>query len=82
VTHHIDSGYYGYPYDYHDRPERFLDRMAEYGGGSPCGGVVYNEDAWPEQYRGRALWAEWGKRRVRGFRFVPRGESFAVVDVI
>jgi putative membrane-bound dehydrogenase-like protein len=82
VTHHIDSGYYGYPYDYHTRPDRFLDRMAEYGGGSPCGGLVYNEDAWPEEYRGRAFWAEWGKRRVRGFRFVPQGASFAVADVI
>ena len=55
VTHHIDGGYYGYPYDYHDRPDRMLDRMAEYGGGSPCGGLVYKEDAWPEQYRGRRL---------------------------
>ena len=82
VTHHIETGYYGYPYDYHDRPERFLDRLAEYGGGSPCGGVVYKEDVWPEQYRGRALWAEWGKRRVRGFRFAPQGASFTVADVI
>ena len=76
VTHHIETGYYGYPYDYHDRPDRFLDRLAEYGGGSPCGGVVYKEDVWPELYRGRPFWAEWGKRRVRGFRFVPQGASF------
>ena len=54
VTHHVDGGYYGYPYDYHDHPDRFLNRMAEYGGGSPCGGVVYKEDAWPEKYRGRS----------------------------
>jgi putative membrane-bound dehydrogenase-like protein len=82
VTHHIEAGYYGYPYDYHDRPDRFLDRMAEYGGGSPCGGVVYREDVWPEVYRGRAFWAEWGKRTVRAFRFEPRGASFSVGDVI
>jgi putative membrane-bound dehydrogenase-like protein len=82
VTHHIETGYYGYPYDYHDRPDRFLDRLAEYGGGSPCGGVVYKEDIWPELYRGRPFWAEWGKRRVRGFRFAPQGASFTVADVI
>ena len=70
VTHHIDGGYYGYPYDYHKRTDRMLPRMAEYGGGSPCGGVFYGEDAWPEKYRGRLFWAEWGKRAVR-----PSGSS-------
>lgn len=82
VTHHVDGGYHGYPYDYHDQPDRFLDRMAEYGGGSPCGGVVYKEDAWPAKYRGRALWAEWGKRKVSAFAFEPAGASFQVKDVI
>ncbi|MDR3620866.1 MAG: HEAT repeat domain-containing protein [Paludisphaera borealis] len=82
VTHHVDGGYYGYPYDYHDRTDRTLPSMAEYGGGSPCGGLVYNEDAWPEKYRGRAFWTEWGKRTVRGFRFDPKGSSFQVGDVI
>ena len=81
VTHQVDGGYYGYPYDYHDHPHRFLNRIAEYGGGSPCGGIVYREDAWPEQYRGRVFWAEWGKRRVQGFQFVPDGASFRVADV-
>ena len=54
VTHHVDGGYYGYPWDYHDRTDRMLSPMADYGGGSPCGGLVYKEDAWPEKYRGRA----------------------------
>ncbi|HWE38981.1 MAG TPA: PVC-type heme-binding CxxCH protein [Isosphaeraceae bacterium] len=78
VTHHIDGGYYGYAYDYHDRPDRMLNRIAEFGGGSPCGGVVYKEDAWPEKYRGRVFWAEWGKREVPAFRFKPDGASFKI----
>ena len=82
VTHQVEGGYYGYPYDYHDHADRFLNRIAEYGGGSPCGGIVYREDAWPEQYRGRVFWAEWGKRRVQGFRFEPAGASFQVADVL
>ena len=81
VTHHVDGAYFGYPWDYHDRTDRMLDRMAEYGGGSPCGGLVYKEDAWPEKYRGRAFWAEWGKRTVRAFAFAPEGASFKVADV-
>ena len=82
VTHHVDGGYYGYPYDYHAYPDRFLNRIAEYGGGSPCGGVVYKEDAWPEKYRGRVIWAEWGKRKVSAFAFEPSGASFKIKDVI
>jgi putative membrane-bound dehydrogenase-like protein len=78
VTHHVDGGYYGYPWDYHDRTDRMLDRMAEYGGGSPCGGVFYKEDAWPEAYRGRGFWAEWGKRTIRAFTFEPKGSTFRV----
>ncbi len=82
VTHHIDGGYYGYPHDYHTRLDRMLNRMAEYGGGSPCGGVFYGEDAWPEEYRGLLFWAEWGKRKVQAFRFEPSGASFKVARVI
>jgi putative membrane-bound dehydrogenase-like protein len=82
VTHHIDGGYYGYPYDYHDRPDRFLNRMAEYGGGSPCGAVFYRDDVWPEPYRNIGLWAEWGKGKVHAFRFRPKGASFEVAEAI
>lgn len=82
VTHHIDGGYYGYPYDYHDHKDRFLNRIAEYGGGSPCGGVVYKEDAWPEKYRGRVLWSEWGKKKIQAFAFEPVGASFKIKNVI
>ena len=71
VTHHIDGGYYGYPYDYHNRTDRMLPRMAEYGGGSPCGGVFYGEDAWPEKYRGRRLLGRVGQAA----RSRPSGSS-------
>ncbi len=82
VTHHIDGGYYGYPHDYHNRQDRMLPRIAEYGGGSPCGGLYYGEDAWPEKYRGLVFWAEWGKRSVQAFRFVPDGATFKIAEVI
>ena len=82
VTHHVDGGYYGYPYDYHGRPDRHLPRIAEYGGGSPCGALTYKEDVWPEKYRGMALWAEWGKGKVQGFKFAPDGASYKVVETL
>ena len=82
VTHHMDGAYFGYAYDYHKNRHRMLDRIAEYGGGSPCGGVVYKDDIWPAKYRDMAFWAEWGKREVRGFKFVPKGASFEIGEMI
>jgi putative membrane-bound dehydrogenase-like protein len=82
VTHHIYDGYYGYPYDYHKHPERFLPPMGEFGGGSPCGAVFYRGDVWPEKYRGIGLWAEWGKGKVHAFRFEPVGASFKIAEDI
>src|SRR5262249_40846740 len=72
----------GYPYDYHARTDRMLPQMAEYGGGSPCGGACYGEDAWPETYRGRLFWAEWGKRAVQAFRLAPAAATFRRADRI
>ncbi len=54
--------------------------MAEYGGGSPVRRLYYGEDAWPEKYRGRLFWAEWGQRVVAAFRFEPAGSTFKVAE--
>jgi putative membrane-bound dehydrogenase-like protein len=82
VTFHVDGGYFGYPHDYHTRTDRMLPRIAEYGGGSPCGGAFYGDDIWPEKYRGCLFWAEWGQRAVRAFRFAPDGASFKIAEKI
>ncbi len=82
VTHQVDGGYFGYPHDYHTRTDRMLPRIAEYGGGSPCGGDFYGDDVWPEKYRGCLFWAEWGQRAVRAFRFAPEKASFKIAEKI
>jgi putative membrane-bound dehydrogenase-like protein len=78
LTHVVAGGYYGYPWDYREHPERMLPCMAEYGGGSPCGGLVYREAAWPTEYRGSVFFCEWGKSALRRFVLAPQGATFAV----
>lgn len=75
-THHVETGYYGYPYDYHPHPERHLPRISEHGGGSPVGGACYREGAWPARYQDAVFFCEWGKRKVQVFFPQRHGASF------
>jgi putative heme-binding domain-containing protein len=55
-----------------------LWRMAEYGGGSPCGAVGYAEDALPAEYRDNLFHCEWGKGKVQRFVVSRIGGTFKV----
>jgi putative membrane-bound dehydrogenase-like protein len=75
-THHVPTGYYGYPYDYHPHPDRHLPRISEHGGGSPVGAACYNEAYWPEKYRNAAFHCEWGKGKIQVFYPKREGATF------
>ena len=77
LTHHVMTGYYGYPFDYHPHPERHLPRISEHGGGSPCGAVSYREALWPAKYHDAAFFCEWGKGKVQCFHFKKQGATFS-----
>ncbi len=78
ATHIVPGGQFGYPWDYTRRPERTLPCMKDYGGGSPCGGLVYREAAWPAPYRGSWFHCEWGKGSLRRFELERAGSSFRI----
>ncbi|MFO0944939.1 MAG: hypothetical protein U1D30_03170 [Planctomycetota bacterium] len=75
-THHVPTGYYGYPYDYHPHPDRHLPRISEHGGGSPVGADCYREAVWPEKYRNTPFFCEWGKGKIQCFHVRPQGATF------
>ncbi len=75
-THHVPTGYYGYPYDYLTHAERHLPRISEHGGGSPVGAACYRESAWPAKYRENAFHCEWGKGKIQRFATKPNGATF------
>ncbi|MEQ8766668.1 MAG: HEAT repeat domain-containing protein [Planctomycetota bacterium] len=77
-THIIRGGYYGYPWDYHDHQDRMLLPMADYGGGSPVGGLAYRGGVWPAQFDDNLLFCEWGKGVVRRLVVRPSGSTYAV----
>ncbi|HEY7119474.1 MAG TPA: HEAT repeat domain-containing protein [Tepidisphaeraceae bacterium] len=53
--------------------------MEDYGGGSPCGAVAYNEDALPEEYRGNLFHCEWGKKAFERFVVERSGGTYKIV---
>jgi putative membrane-bound dehydrogenase-like protein len=78
VTHMVDGGFYGYPYDYKPRRRYTLWMMNDYGGGSPTGGLAYNEDALPKEYHGNLFMCEWGKGQIARFIVERDGGSFKI----
>jgi putative membrane-bound dehydrogenase-like protein len=78
LTHMVDGGYYGYPWDYKPRRPYTLWMMTDYGGGAPTGALAYNEDALPARYRGNLFLCEWGRKQLLRVTVGRAGGSFRV----
>jgi putative membrane-bound dehydrogenase-like protein len=76
------GGFMGYPWAFTQRPREALPMIHDFGGGSPCGGWVYEDDGLPETYRGRVFHCEWGQGKVWAVKVVPDGAGFKYVDQI
>ncbi|MFN3485149.1 MAG: HEAT repeat domain-containing protein, partial [Planctomycetota bacterium] len=79
LTHMVDGGFYGYPWDYKPRRPYTLWMMTDYGGGSGTASIAYTEDALPEEYRGNLFLSDWARREVLRVRVAREGGSFRVV---
>jgi putative membrane-bound dehydrogenase-like protein len=79
VTHMVDGGFYGYPYDFIPRRPYTLWCMADYGGGAATGTFCYNEDALPPEYHGNLFLADFGKRQLLRLRVEREGATYKVV---
>jgi putative heme-binding domain-containing protein len=79
LTHMVDGGFYGYPYDFVPRRPYTLWMMADYGAGAATGTLCYTEDALPEEYHGNLFLADFGKRQVLRVAVKRDGATFGVV---
>lgn len=80
LTHMVDGGTYGYPWDFHPRKPYTLWMFADFGGGAATGALAYNEDALPEEFRGNLFLADFGKRNVLRVRVARDGATYKVVS--
>jgi putative membrane-bound dehydrogenase-like protein len=80
VTHMVDGGFYGYPWDYKPRRPYTLWMMGDYGGGSGCASIAYNEDALPQKYRGNLFLSDWARKEVLRLEIVRDGATWKTVS--
>src|SRR5690349_5036555 len=80
LTHMVEGGFYGYPYDFKPRRPYTLWMMEDYGGGAATGTLCYNEDALPTEYHGNLFLADFGKRNVLRVRVAREGATYKAVS--
>jgi putative membrane-bound dehydrogenase-like protein len=78
VTHLVDRGFYGYPWDYKPRRPYTLWMMLDYGSGSGTCALAYNEDALPPEYHGNIFFGEFARQQLLRLKLKPDGASYTV----
>ena len=80
LTHMVEGGFYGYPYDFSPRRGYTLWMMADYGGGAATGTLCNNEDALPPAYNNTLFLADFGKRQILRVGVRRDGATFRVLS--
>lgn len=80
LTHMVDGGFYGYPFDFIPRRPYTLWMMADYGAGAATGALAITGDALPPDYLGNLLLADFGQRNIRRVQLTREGGTFRPVS--
>ena len=75
-SHIIQTGEYGYPSWYKNFPDEIMPTLADYGGGSGCGGMFYHDKRWPEPFNHAVYTCDWGRSAVFLHNPTPNGATF------
>ncbi|MEY4568486.1 MAG: hypothetical protein RLY14_3456, partial [Planctomycetota bacterium] len=76
VSHILQGAEYGYPSRYINYADETMPPLADYGGGSGCGGMYVYERRWPEAFRDAAYTCDWGTSEVYIHRLAADGATF------
>lgn len=75
-SHFIQTGNYGYPSLYTNFSKDMLPALGEYGGGSGCGNIYFEEPGWPKKYNKTFMMSDWGRSKIYIHRVEKNGASF------
>ena len=76
LSHIHQSGNYGYPSLYVNFTEEGLPPLADYGGGSGCGGMFFHDLRWPDPFGNALYTCDWGRSEVYRHNLPANGVTF------
>jgi putative membrane-bound dehydrogenase-like protein len=76
LHHYTGMDDHGYPRLYMNFNEEVIQPLADYGGGSGCGGLYMDEPGFPEGFGNALYTCDWGRNWVYRHRLTPRGATF------
>ncbi|MBC7979809.1 MAG: DUF1080 domain-containing protein [Armatimonadetes bacterium] len=82
LTHMVEGGEYGYPYDFIPRRPYTLWMMHDFGAGAACGTLCNTDDALPPEMNGNLLLADFGKRQVTMVNIEREGASWRMARAV
>ncbi len=76
LSHILQTADYGYPSLFRNFTSESMPALADYGGGSGCGAMFFDDARWPEGYRHLLLTCDWGTSQVYSHDLPANGASF------
>jgi len=76
LSHVMQTANYGYPSQYINFTEEIMPPLADYGGGSGCGALYFQDGRWPAPYGDMLLTCDWGRSEVFSHRLPAHGATF------
>jgi putative membrane-bound dehydrogenase-like protein len=76
LSHVMQTANYGYPSQYINFSEEIMPPLADYGGGSGCGALYFQDDRWPAPYNDMLLTCDWGRSEVFSHVLPHNGATF------
>jgi putative membrane-bound dehydrogenase-like protein len=76
LSHVMQTANYGYPSLYMNFAEEIMPPLADYGGGSGCGAVFFQDERWPDSFNNLLLTCDWGRSEVFSHNLPGNGATF------
>jgi putative membrane-bound dehydrogenase-like protein len=76
LSHVMQTAHYGYPSLYKHFTDEIMPPLADYGGGSGCGAMFFQDARWPAGFNNLLLTCDWGRSEVFSHILPVNGPTF------
>lgn len=76
LSHILPTANYGYPSLFKNFTTEIMPLLADYGGGSGCGAMYFQDARWPDGFNDLLLTCDWGRNEVYSHNLPADGATF------